>query len=561
MYVFEDVDAFISGISVGISCSMLQKQSGGSSDTIVGVSLEVDHGELYVSTYDGVQFVTTPQPTDAASHNLTLIGPIGKVNIALASLTYRPIPNWNSIEGSSSPTTLKTIQRIVLMDKFKRNVQIISTSITGSGSIIINSPDSYFVLTLNCLQLARSLMSSNASTNSSSHSSLPTNMTATSDHILSNANASFVQMEINSMLKMCLRQFSVGLLPTSQLIETIVTRSIAQPTSGGNSFLWEVEFLIPAMPSLVYGFPLLAILQPSNLKSLGSAATAVVKVDKPALAGPAGQFRVGFGGLWTPSLDADSSVNDVVAALQQLATINSHIGAVTGSKDFIKNSVSGETEGFLYDITFHHDVDWIPNPFDLSSALMPTDGNGNGVMWRPAFGPMMSLQINGSSLIGNQVTASVTTISQAVVAPDILRVVMSDLSQAAGGETFATAQVSLYVLPTPDPPLVTVGPTLIAALQNMTEDGSLVFDGEVSIAAVGDISDSATNLLSLIIVSPNANVSLLGNSGSKGGWIVRYISTAPSNAQQLVVVGNLASINKVILPSPPLFNTIFHSHT
>ena len=286
-----------------------------------------------------------------------------------------------------------------------------------------------------------------------------------------------------------------------------------------------------------------------------------MKVDKPALAGPAGQFRVGFGGLWTPSLDADSSVNDVVAALQQLATINSHIGAVTGSKDFIKNSVSGETEGFLYDITFHHDVDWIPNPFDLSSALMPTDGNGNGVMWRPAFGPMMSLQINGSSLIGNQVTASVTTISQAVVAPDILRVVMSDLSQAAGGETFATAQVSLYVLPTPDPPLVTVGPTLIAALQNMTEDGSLVFDGEVSIAAVGDISDSATNLLSLIIVSPNANVSLLGNSGSKGGWIVRYISTAPSNAQQLVVVGNLASINKVILPSPPLFNTIFHSHT
>ena len=550
VYVFEDVDAFVTGISVGMSCSMLQQQSGGLSDTIVGVSLEADHGELYVSTYEGVQFVTVQQPTDAASRNLTLIGPIGKVNVALASLTYRPIPNWNSVEGSSSPTTVKTIQRIVLMDKFKRNVQVISTAITGSGSIIINSPDSYFVLTLNCLQLARSLMSSNASTNNSTHSSLPTNMTAISDHILSNANATFVQTEINSMLKKCLRQFSVGLLPTSQLIETIVTRSIAQPTSGGNSFVWAVEFLIPAMPSLVYGFPVLTVVQPSNLKSLGSTATATAKVDRPALMGPAGQFRVGFGGMWTPLLDADSSANDVVAALQQLTTINTNIGAVSGSKDYIKNGISGETEGFLYDITFHHDVDWIPNPFDLSSALMPTDGNGKGIMWRPAFGPMASLQINGSSLIGNQITASVTTISQAVVARDILRVVMSDLSQAAGGETFVTAQVSLYVLPTPDPPMVMVGPDLTAALQNMTEDGSLIFEGGVSIASVGDVSDSAKNLLSLIVVSPHANVSLLGN-GSTGGWIVRYIPAATMNAQQLVVVGNLTSINQVGYPLPP----------
>lgn len=208
------------------------------------------YGDIFLGQHEGISFSKS-----STGSNLTFIGTINDVNTALTTLSYRPFNNWNSILGDEINPIISSVQRLTISSNTPTSVQIISSTISDARSTIATSTESHFTLVFNCSEL----IFSSVYAKNISLSGAPM-----SDPIASNAAASFVQLQINKLVKECYDLYHNGYGNTngqgSQTpSRTIVTRFPVDPSNSlnENTFSWSVAFFSPLITTMA--FPLLRV--------------------------------------------------------------------------------------------------------------------------------------------------------------------------------------------------------------------------------------------------------------------------------------------------------------
>jgi hypothetical protein len=220
---------------------------------VIGVSLAVTYGDIFLGQHEGISFSKS-----STGSNLTFIGTVSDVNTALTTLSYRPFNDWNSLLSDEVNPVISSVQRLTISSNTPTSVQIISSTISDARSAIAISTESYFTLALNCSEfIFSSVFAKNISLSSA----------PMSDPIASNAPDSFVQSQINKLVKECYDLYHNGYGNTTSLkghgsqtpSSTIVTRFPVDPSSSlnENTFSWSVAFFSPLITTMT--FPLLRV--------------------------------------------------------------------------------------------------------------------------------------------------------------------------------------------------------------------------------------------------------------------------------------------------------------
>jgi len=201
MYAYEDVLTFVPGLAIsGGNYPLVQGLQGLSQfNGQVSVSMQVDHGDIFMLDHSGVTF-----GLNNVTGNLTFFGSVSDVNTALSSLVYSPEVDYHSAKyGSSDNTdTTPTTYRLTMSSASEDSVQLITTTVPDMrGSV---DASTMFRVNLSCLSYGRSLM---AYLNETEH-----NVTAASGAILATASASDVQTALQAMVAECNAQLKNAVL-------------------------------------------------------------------------------------------------------------------------------------------------------------------------------------------------------------------------------------------------------------------------------------------------------------------------------------------------------------
>ena len=377
-----------------------------------------------------------------------------------------------------------SVHRIELSSVIPNNIQTIKTIINNKKDFLssINvSSQSYFVITFNCSDyLLQNIIYSNNSYNS-------TISLVRTDQINVRASAKFVQNEVTKLLKTCANEYQIfsGFSdPSSQVFSSIslhvVRRDVRSNLGIANQNIceWEISFFSELrsddfFPDLIVENNLL-INSPISVRNFTNPTSVILEVRKKEVNFLTGIFQLYINGEKTNPISTNNTKQEIITIITQLSTVN--YVDINIIKSYTNNQYSNKKRmNIIYEITFFNQKNWAPTGFNffmngVNSITKNNDKNekieGNGKydknfisengLWRPAFGAVPLIIVETSELLGYSVSSSVTIIKIGQVKPDIMNIILTDLTQNTdlGSETIFVSSLNIFVLPTEDPPQV-----------------------------------------------------------------------------------------------------------
>ena len=552
-FVFENTKSLMDGLRVvDPDYPTNQAQRVGK----VGVSLAVQNGDLYLAHTSDLSLSFS---VINITGNMSFAGSIADVNAALASLVYVPNQNWNSASTGVTPSVL----RVSLKAPPHREEQLISTIVSGNG-MVLHIATSYFKLQMDCLDYAKALMATNTG---APQWATKTTSVVVSNPIGADASASFVQTEINALLKQCAVMSTIwrvtrSLTSNTRNVSAIVTRFSTDGEDlhdNKGCYRWSVHYLSPATMPL-FSFPKLQVASSNILvTSTSGSGSVVVESMHTGITSPRGLFRLRLGspsssasllssngvGDWTPFINIGDSGRVVRDALVSISGVND----VDVELSIVRSKL-GEVIEYNYDVIFLHDRAWIPDLTRLSTQ----------VNWstRYAFGPMDALEVDvipdpaAPAAISTWAEVDVREVGSAT--PDTLSVLLVDFSSGKydSAATASSTTIPIFVLPVWSMPAVAQRQDTVVTAENtrvlleqlftLQADRHDASYYSTSIATLLVVAQFGSVLLPTSLVSDSA--SLVSDSDVRNDVQVIRSSTGVNSNRTLELSGSVTALNQ-----------------